>query len=153
MIHLIWHLREFVFGGDFMESSFQFTTPSLVGLEYEIYEGFSNENNAEININMELSVSVERIKEEDKAKVSLTLILGRKNTEVPFYIKAIETETFSSSGQCTTLMDMDSKRILYADDMYNQIKKDKYFEKTPQLTFLESNIDKNYKIGKSLYKN
>jgi len=50
-------------------------------------------------------------------------------------------------------MDMDSKRILYADDMYNQIKKDKYFEKTPQLTFLESNIDKNYKIGKSLYKN
>ena len=77
-----------------------------------------------------------------KIIVFLILIL------LPFKVGAIDT-----SARCAILMDQDSKRILYADDMYNQIKKDKYFEKTPQLTFLESNIDKNYKIGKSLYKN
>ena len=40
---------------------------------------------------------------------------------IPLNIKATETETFSSSGQCTILMDMDSKRILY-------IQSDKYFK-------------------------
>ena len=39
---------------------------------------------------------------------------------IPLNIKATETETFSSSGQCTILMDMDSKRILYADDIHTQ---------------------------------
>ena len=39
---------------------------------------------------------------------------------IPLNIKATETETFSSSGQCTILMDMDSKRILYADDIHAQ---------------------------------
>lgn len=39
---------------------------------------------------------------------------------IPLNIKATETETFSSNGQCTILMDMDSKRILYADDIHTQ---------------------------------
>ena len=39
---------------------------------------------------------------------------------IPINVFAIETETFSSSGQCTILMDMDSKRILYADDIHTQ---------------------------------
>lgn len=37
---------------------------------------------------------------------------------MPINIKAIEDKTFSSSGQCTILMDMDSNRILYADDIH-----------------------------------
>lgn len=37
---------------------------------------------------------------------------------VPFNVKATEDNVFNSSGQCTILMDMDSKRILYADDIH-----------------------------------
>lgn len=39
---------------------------------------------------------------------------------IPINVFAIETETFSSNGQCTILMDMDSKRILYADDIHTK---------------------------------
>lgn len=37
---------------------------------------------------------------------------------LPFHTYALEEETFNSSGLCTILMDMDSKRILYAENIH-----------------------------------
>lgn len=37
---------------------------------------------------------------------------------LPLPIQSLEESTFSSSGECTILMDMDSKRIMYASNIH-----------------------------------
>lgn len=76
------------------ESTFQFTNPTLVGLEYDYSEKFSEEKEKEVTINLDMSVTVGRIKDSNEARVTLTLILGEKSEQVPFYIKAVETAMF-----------------------------------------------------------
>lgn len=39
---------------------------------------------------------------------------------IPFNIKAQESDTFSSSATCTILMDMDSERVLYGENIHTK---------------------------------
>ena len=43
-----------------MESMFQFTNPALTGLEFGLNEGFNSKENKEVQIQINMSVSVNR---------------------------------------------------------------------------------------------
>lgn len=81
------------------ESTFQFTNPALIGLEYEYNEKFSEEKDKEIAINLNMSVAVAENEGKNEARVTLTLILGEKSDQAPFYIKAVETAIFKWNEQ------------------------------------------------------
>ena len=78
-----------------MESSFQFTNPSLTQLEFLVNELFDKENNKQAKIKMHLSIEVEK-KDNilGEAQVALTLEMGDKSADVPFYIRAVEKANF-----------------------------------------------------------
>lgn len=77
-----------------MESAFQFTNPSLIKLEFGINEGFCNSDSKEVNIKINMAVSVERSGDSNQARVSLKIELGERGTANPYYIIAIESANF-----------------------------------------------------------
>lgn len=77
-----------------MESAFQFTNPSLIGLEFGANEEYSCSENKEVNITINMSVKVEKKDGRNEAKVSLTAELGEKGGVTPFYVTAIECADF-----------------------------------------------------------
>lgn len=77
-----------------MESAFQFTNPSLIELEYGINEGYFCDENKEVNISINMSVKVEKKDVCNEARVSLTVELGGKGEELPFYVTAAEAASF-----------------------------------------------------------
>ena len=54
-----------------MESMFQFTNPSLTKEEFGINEGFQNSNDKEVNIKINMTVSINRKEGCNQAYVSL----------------------------------------------------------------------------------
>lgn len=77
-----------------MESSFQFTNPSLTGLEFGINEDFTGINGEEVSIRINMSVSIEKDDNKNQARVSLKVDLGEKGNVAPYYISVIETADF-----------------------------------------------------------
>ena len=76
-----------------MESSFQFKNPTITKLVFELNDGFDREAGKEINIPHKLTHNV--VKNEDKiATVSLTIEVGERSSEFPFYILATEESMF-----------------------------------------------------------
>lgn len=84
-----------------MESIFQFTNPSLIRFEFVINEGFCNNENKEVSIKINMSVSVERTKGSNQANVSLKVELGERGDITPYYITAIESANFKWNESLT----------------------------------------------------
>lgn len=76
-------------------SAFQFTNPTLVRLDFGINEEFLNGNKEkeEADINLELSVTSQETGK-NEAQVSLTIQVGEKGKEAPYYIMLIERADF-----------------------------------------------------------
>ena len=77
-----------------MESMFQFTNPSLTKVEFGINEGFRNNNDKEVNIKINMTVSINRKEGCNQAYVSLKVELGEKGDLTPYYIIATESANF-----------------------------------------------------------
>lgn len=75
-----------------MESVFQFTNPSLLGLEFKVNGEFDNSNQKEIKINLKVETQVSR--GEDDAFVKLCVTVGEDTDKVPFYVYAVEGAHF-----------------------------------------------------------
>ena len=77
-----------------MESRFQFTNPALVKLTFIVNEEFQRMNTEEINISINLSISITKAENKNEARVALNLILGEKGSNSPFYIEEVEAADF-----------------------------------------------------------
>lgn len=73
-------------------SEFQFTNPSLSELKFCVNEEYHSE---EEEINVKLAINVAKKRTADKeAIVEVTVEIGEKNEEAPFYIFAVEGAAF-----------------------------------------------------------
>ena len=77
-----------------MDSLFQFTNPILTDLEIHLNEGFNGENNEKVGIRTNMSVHILKKENMKEATVSLTVEIGERVDNVPFYIKTKEKADF-----------------------------------------------------------
>jgi len=77
-----------------MQSSFQFTNPSLDKLIYEVNSDFVLANNDKVEIEINSSVSIEKKEGSNEAVVSLNLTVGSQSVKSPFFINAVESAHF-----------------------------------------------------------
>ena len=77
-----------------MESAFQFSNPSLTKMEFCINEEFESSQDKEVKIAVNMGVQIDRSATENNARVSLTLEIGKKDSEDPFYVCATEMAEF-----------------------------------------------------------
>lgn len=77
-----------------MESSFQFSNPTLKYLEFGLNDKFDCQQNREVKIGIKLSIHVNRKIEANDAEVELELHLGEKGMDAPFYVSAKEAASF-----------------------------------------------------------
>ena len=76
------------------KSSFQFTNPRLTDIEMHINEDFNGQKNAQIPIQMKISVHISSKEDAKEAIVALTAEIGQKDSNVPFWVKATEQASF-----------------------------------------------------------
>lgn len=77
-----------------MESAFQFTKPSLVGMEFAINQDFNNQGEQEVKINIGINVNTKRNKAKTEAEVTIEVVLGGREGKDPYFIKASESARF-----------------------------------------------------------
>ena len=77
-----------------MESAFQFSNPSLTKMEFCINEEFESSQDKEVKIAVNMVVQIDRSATDNNARVSLTLEIGKKDSEDPFYVCATEMAEF-----------------------------------------------------------
>lgn len=76
------------------KSSFQFRNPVLARLEFGINEGFNKKLNDKQEVNINMTVQVNKKFDVHEAEVSLVFELGDKNDLNPFYVVATEKADF-----------------------------------------------------------
>ena len=81
-----------------MESAFQFSNPSLTKMEFCINEEFESSQDKEVKIAVNMGIQIDRSSTDNNARVSLTLEIGKKDSEDPFYVCATEMAEFRWSG-------------------------------------------------------
>lgn len=87
---------------------FQFTNPSLSELQFCVNESYNSE---EEEINVKLAINVAKKRTGDKeAIVEVTVEIGEKNGEAPFYIHAVEGAAFR--WEADTFKEEDVDRFL-----------------------------------------
>ena len=77
-----------------MESAFQFSNPSLTKMEFCINEEFESSQDKEVKIAVNMGVQIDRSATDNNARVSLTLEIGKKDSEDQFYVCATEMAEF-----------------------------------------------------------
>lgn len=77
-----------------MESAFQFSNPSLTKMEFCINEEFESSQDKEVKIAVNMGVQIDRSATDNNARVSLTLEIGKKDSDDPFYVCATEMAEF-----------------------------------------------------------
>lgn len=77
-----------------MKSAFQFTNPILTRFEFGLNQGFDNNDNKEVQMQISMSVSVNKINSGNEAEVSLKVDIGEKSVMVPFFINVVESAKF-----------------------------------------------------------
>ena len=77
-----------------MESAFQFSNPSLTKMEFYINEEFESSQDKEVKIAVNMGVQIDRSATDNNARVSLTLEIGKKDSDDPFYVCATEMAEF-----------------------------------------------------------
>lgn len=75
------------------ESTFQFTNPSLISLDFSINDGFVSSDKA-VSVGLQLQTNITREKAEPKAEVKLELMVGDKSKDLPYCIRATEQAYF-----------------------------------------------------------
>lgn len=76
------------------ESPFQFTTPMLSYLLFEPNEDFNIQSDKEIQTQIRMGVAIKKNNFSPEATVDLTVEIGEKDGESPFYIRAVESGNF-----------------------------------------------------------
>ena len=76
------------------DSPFQFTTPVLSYLVFEQNEDFKIQPDKEVQTQIKMGVAVKKNNDSPEATVSLTVEIGERNGESPFYIRAVESGNF-----------------------------------------------------------
>lgn len=111
------------------KSAFQFTNPALVRLDFGINEEFLDKckEQGETEVRLEFSVTTKK-KGQNEAEVSLTIKVGEKGAEVPYYIILVEKADFRWRGQqedewVTKLLSQNAPSLLlsYARPIISQI--------------------------------
>ena len=76
------------------ESSFQFTTPVLSYLVFEPNEDFNIQPGKEVQTQIRMGVAVKKSSVSPEATVKLTVEIGARDGDSPFYIRAVESGNF-----------------------------------------------------------
>lgn len=76
------------------DSPFQFTTPVLSYLVFEQNEDFKIQPDKEVQTQIKMGVAVKKSNVSPEAAVSLTVEIGEKDEDSPFYIRAVESGNF-----------------------------------------------------------
>ena len=76
------------------DSPFQFTTPVLSYLVFEPNETFDIQPDKEVQTQIKMGVAVKKSDVSPEATVSLTVEIGERDGESPFYIRAVESGNF-----------------------------------------------------------
>lgn len=77
------------------ESTFKFTNPLLKYLEFCLNDDFVVKPDKEtVQLQARLDKSIQRDKNLNEATVDLSFEFGKKDATSPFYIRAVETESF-----------------------------------------------------------
>ena len=79
------------------KSAFQFTNPELVSLEFEKNTTFQRNAKVELPISLLSMVSADETDEETKekkARISIEISVGSKESGSPFFLKATESANF-----------------------------------------------------------
>lgn len=77
-------------------SDFQFSTPTLSKLQFEINKNFVL-NKAGIEFGIQTNIDIHKSDKANQAIVSFTIIIGEVSDNVPFYIIATEEASFKWS--------------------------------------------------------
>lgn len=91
------------------ESTFQFTTPVLAYLEFAPNKDFDAPPNQEVQTQIRMGASVNKSNVSPNATVDLTVEMGEKDGNSPFYIRAVERADFRWGNE---LSDEMVKRLL-----------------------------------------
>ncbi|MBQ3456094.1 MAG: hypothetical protein IJG36_06630, partial [Synergistaceae bacterium] len=91
------------------ESTFQFTTPVLAYLEFAPNKDFDAPPNQEVQTQIRMGVAVNKSNVSPNATVDLTVEMGEKDGNSPFYIRAVERADFRWGNE---LSDEMVKRLL-----------------------------------------
>lgn len=76
-----------------IESSFQFTNPSMVSMVFEENTGFKIKKGQEIEIQTELNIENTKLSE-DEAIVEIKIKLGKKGEGAPFFLETVFMASF-----------------------------------------------------------
>ena len=77
-----------------MVSSFQFSNPSLLNISYKINDGFSKEEEENINLDIHSEISIGPGPDDNSSIVILKITIGSDDNSAPFYIYAEEGAAF-----------------------------------------------------------
>ena len=89
------------------KSSFQFTNPSLERIDYSINKDFDPNNQESISIEIKTDFNIQKSDDGKEAMVSLNLIVGSRESNVPFYIDATESACFKWEEDNISGVDVD----------------------------------------------
>lgn len=92
-----------------MESTFQFTNPALREIVFKVNPKFANGENREIQVQMNMSVNVNKADDKNEASVELTCELGEESDRFPFVIRITEQANFRWEA---SVSDEDAKQML-----------------------------------------
>lgn len=76
------------------ESTFQFASPELAYFEFVPNKDFNAQNGKDVNLQIKMGVSVKKNNLSPEATVDLTVKIGDKGGNSPFYILAVERADF-----------------------------------------------------------
>lgn len=93
-----------------MVSSFQFSNPSLLNFSYKINDGFSKEEEENINLDIHSEISIGPGPDENSSVVILKITIGSDDNSAPFYIYAEEGAAFRWEAE--KINDSQSEKLL-----------------------------------------
>lgn len=86
-------------------SGLQFKTPRLVDLEFQVNKDFDKKDTDNINMKVHADVNVNKLIDDSEAIVELTITIGSKKSDSPFYIKAVEGALFGWDETVSHIID------------------------------------------------
>lgn len=127
------------------KSDFQFKNPRLVDIEFVVNKDFANIDEGESDLAFNANVNINKFKDLSEAVVELTITIGTKEQESPFYIKATEGAIFrwneSVNGKEDQLLEQNAPAILigYLRPIISMITAASPFEayNIPAINFME----------------
>ena len=99
------------------ESTFQFASPELAYFEFVPNKDFNAPNGKEVNLQIKMGVAVKKSNLSPEATVDLTVKIGEKGGNSPFYILAVERADFRwekelDDARVKSLLDQNAPSLL-----------------------------------------